>query len=324
MNPEPVHPRSALWELLEEVDICLRRSLEEVTKPPCPPLLAQALRYAVFPGGARIRPQLCCGVFSACGGSHSGLAVAAAASAELFHCASLVQDDLPCFDDALMRRGRPALHRVFGEAQAVLAGDALIILASDLVLATETDSIKLRTAIQRRLLKAVGAQSGLVAGQAWESESQIDLGHYHSCKTISLFETAAYCGARAGNGDEQLWSRLGRHFGAAYQIADDILDVAGAAHSMGKPVGQDRRALRPNFAQAKGLDHALDELHRLLTELEAMVPECAGRDFFLQWLREVCSRILERLGAGESRDLLGALGNKITPQQWEPRTVYAC
>ena len=95
----------------------------------CPPRLADALRYAVFPGGARIRPRLCLAVAPACGDDDPAASDAAAAAIELLHCASLVHDDLPCFDDADLRRGRPSVHRAFGEPLAVLAGDALIVLA---------------------------------------------------------------------------------------------------------------------------------------------------------------------------------------------------
>ena len=94
-----------------------------------PPLLAAAMRHAVFPGGARIRPQLCLAVARACGDAHPALADAAAAAIELLHCASLVHDDLPCFDDAATRRGQPSVHAAYGERLAVLAGDALIVLA---------------------------------------------------------------------------------------------------------------------------------------------------------------------------------------------------
>ena len=95
----------------------------------CPPRLAAAIRHAVFPAGARIRPQLCLAVAQACGHDDPSLAMAAAISIEFLHCASLVHDDLPCFDDADMRRGQPSVHRAFGESLAVLAGDALIVLA---------------------------------------------------------------------------------------------------------------------------------------------------------------------------------------------------
>jgi geranylgeranyl diphosphate synthase type II len=99
--------------------------------------LANAIRYAVFPGGARIRPRLCLAVADACGNDSPGLAEAAACALEMVHCASLVHDDLPCFDDAELRRGRPSVHRAFGEALAVLVGDALIVLAFETLAAPE-------------------------------------------------------------------------------------------------------------------------------------------------------------------------------------------
>ena len=107
----------------------IREFLAEHTTSQCPPMLAQAMEYAVFPGGARVRPQLCMAVALANNSSDRPLAAAAAAAVEFLHCASLVHDDLPCFDDAIERRGKPWVHAKFGERIAVLAGDALIVAA---------------------------------------------------------------------------------------------------------------------------------------------------------------------------------------------------
>src|ERR1700729_1972683 len=143
----------------------IERTLDEaITRaqaPGAPPLLASALHYAVFPGGHRIRPQLCLAVAQACG---DGLAATAAAAAiELLHCASLVHDDLPCFDDADTRRGKPSVHAQFGTPIAVLAGDALIVLAfQTLARAASPERLPLLISI---VAAAVGAPTGIVAGQ---------------------------------------------------------------------------------------------------------------------------------------------------------------
>src|SRR5271157_5141782 len=155
----------------ERIEETLERAIGLAQAAGAPPLLASALHYAVFPGGHRIRPQLCLAVAAACGDAHPAAASAAAAAIELLHCASLVHDDLPCFDDADTRRGRPALPRVYGEASAVLVGDALIVLAFEQL----ADVIRhagggCAATLAWELGSAAGACGGLVAGQAWELE----------------------------------------------------------------------------------------------------------------------------------------------------------
>ncbi|HEY1525092.1 MAG TPA: polyprenyl synthetase family protein [Candidatus Angelobacter sp.] len=279
-------------DLLHLIDLQLRKAIDLSTASPCPAVLANALRYAVFPGGARIRPQLCLAVARACGDQCPELSLMSAAAIELYHCASLVQDDLPCFDNAETRRGREALHRVFSEPYAVLVGDGLLILACDLIAGVETDQVSRRTAIQRRLLRAVGPQHGLVAGQAWESEPSVKLSYYHACKTTSLFEAATSCGAMAAGADDRAWSILGSRFGTAYQIADDIADLCGNPTRLGKPVSQDRVRQRPNIAAEIGIEEAIGELARLLEEANRLIPECTGQDGFRDWLLDISTRIL--------------------------------
>src|SRR3954452_16784827 len=115
------------------IELALTVAVTRAEAPGCPPRLGAALRHAVFPRGARIRPRLCLAVAAACGDDDPTAADAAAAAVELLHCASLVHDDLPCFDDAPTRRGKPSVHRAFGEPLAVLAGDALIVLSFELL-----------------------------------------------------------------------------------------------------------------------------------------------------------------------------------------------
>ena len=170
-----------------------------------PPRLGKAMQHAVFPRGARVRPRLCLAVSAACGEDDPAAADAAAAAIELLHCASLVHDDLPCFDDAEMRRGRPSVHRAFGVPLAVLAGDALIVLAFQTLARGAGASPRLG-----RLLEvvgaAVGAPLGIAAGQAWECEppETVDLGDYQRSKTGILFAAAAdggrRCRGRGGRG----------------------------------------------------------------------------------------------------------------------------
>ena len=168
------------------LEMALRDALGESARSG-PPLLAEAMSYAVFPGGGRARPRLCLAVAEACRvdegngsatldeGNWSPLVMAAAVAIELLHCASLVHDDLPCFDDADERRGRPSVHCMFGESLAVLAGDGLITLAFETVARAGTEHPQRIGPLVILLARAVGSVDGLVAGQAWESEPSVPL-----------------------------------------------------------------------------------------------------------------------------------------------------
>ena len=216
-----------------------------------PPRLVEALLHAVFPGGARVRPRLCLEVARACGASGE-LVHAAACSVELLHCASLVHDDLPCFDDADTRRGRPTVHRVYGEAMAVLVGDGLIVAAFETLSRALVKRPDLGMAPMLVLLRAAGSREGLVAGQAWELEDDVDLAAYHRGKTASLFEAAAMLGALVAGGSAASapsFAAFGRAFGMAYQVADDVADVLADPAALGKPTGRDRALARPSAMQ---------------------------------------------------------------------------
>ncbi|MBS2011702.1 MAG: polyprenyl synthetase family protein [Deltaproteobacteria bacterium] len=252
------------------------------TSKHAPPRLGDAIREAVFPGGARLRPQLCLGVAVACGvGVFSGTqawshAVAGAVAVELIHCASLVHDDLPCFDDADLRRGKPTVHRSFGEATAVLAGDALIVLAFEtLARAGAAPALTL-------LAEATGPVRGIIAGQAWEAELAVPLDEYQRAKTGALFEAAAGMGALAAGVDAKPWRAFGELVGRAYQAADDILDVAGQSDE--KTNGRDAALGRPNVALSHGVSGARTRVRTLLGAARRAVPPCPGREGVTGWL----------------------------------------
>lgn len=241
----------------------------------CPSKLAGAMRYAVFPKGARIRPRLCHSVAMACGEDDPATTDAAGAALELLHCASLVHDDLPCFDAADMRRGRPSVHKAFGEPLAVLAGDALIVLAFQILSAQMARSARDRmAALTLAIAQAVGVPFGIVAGQAWECEAEIDLVHYHRAKTGALFAAAAVAGAAAAGASAEPWRLLGERLGEAYQVADDIRDATADAEEIGKPVGRDLALGRPSAVQVHGLDGALHQLHLLVHGAIDSMPPC--------------------------------------------------
>ena len=241
-----------------------------------PPKLAAAMRHAVFPRGARVRPRLCLAVASACGADRFDAAVAAGAALEFLHCASLVHDDLPCFDDAATRRGRPSVHAAFGAPIAVLAGDALIVLAFQtlaLGCAVQPGPV---IALSGIVAEAVGMPGGIVAGQAWESEDEVDLARYQRAKTSALFAAAAMAGAASAGEDPLPWRALGDNLGDAYQIADDLCDAAGDAASCGKPVGRDAALHRPSAVRRFGIEGALDLLDEVAERAAASIPDCPG------------------------------------------------
>lgn len=241
-----------------------------------PPLLGQAVRHAVFTPGSRARPQLLLAVALACGDDAPALSDAAAASLELFHCASLVHDDLPCFDDADTRRGQPTVQRAFGEPLAILSGDGLIVLAFHHLAGHAVEHPERLVALTDIFGRAVGLAHGIVAGQAWECESDVDLTAYHREKTAALFAAATEAGAAAAGCDHTAWYRFGEHLGLAYQVADDLRDVAGDAEEIGKPVGQDSTHDRPSAVAQLGLDGALARLAELSQTAIEAIPECPG------------------------------------------------
>ncbi len=259
------------------IEAALEEAVTRATLAPCPARLSEAIRYAVFPGGGRVRPGLCLAVARACGDPDPGLADAAAVAVELLHCASLIQDDLPCFDDAAMRRGRLSLHKRFGEEIAILVGDALIVMAFRAVAALVTASPAKTAAILSVLSDAAGAPAGIAAGQAWESEPNVDLAAYHHAKTAALFEAAAVAGAVAGGAEPAAWRLAGGLLGEAYQVADDLADALGEARRLGKPIHQDGDKRRPSVVAKLGIEGAGRRLDELLDRAMQSVPECPGR-----------------------------------------------
>lgn len=274
------------------VEHALHASIERAT----PELMRNALRHAVFSGGARVRPRFCLAVGRAAGASDfPALAYAAAGAIELLHGASLVHDDLPCFDDAAMRRGRITVHRAYGEATAVLVGDALIIAAFEsLARAGAPASMFLW------LTRAAGAHGGLVSGQAMELEGPgVDVRAYHAAKTASLFEAAAAVGAEIAGVDPEPFASLGRKLGLFYQLADDAADSFGDAAILGKPVGNDVAHARPNAVGIGTRATVKATLDAAADDLVASVPTCPGRDGLRHFLAEVTRTLIARTGVEE-------------------------
>mgnify|MGYP005846067799 CR=1 FL=1 len=261
----------------QRIEQALQGALATACAPGCPPQLSAALQHAVFPGGARVRPRLCLAVAAACGDRFPRLADAAAASIELLHSASLVHDDLPCFDNADMRRGKKSVHKAFGEPIAVLAGDALIVAAFQVLARNAGEAPERLADLLLVVAQAVGAPAGIVAGQAWEAELAVPLSDYHRAKTGSLFAAATIAGALAAGAEPGAWRRLGECLGEAFQVADDICDLVSDPAERGKPSQQDLAHQRPNAVTELGLNGAARRLEALLKEASESIPACPGQ-----------------------------------------------
>ena len=281
-------------DIMTRIERALVAAIARADAPGGPPRLAAAMRHAVFPRGARIRPRLCLAVAGACGDGAAPLADATAAAIELLHCASLVHDDLPCFDDAATRRGRPSVHRAFGEPLAVLAGDALIVLAFQTLAWNCAASPERLPAVVHTIGAAVGAPSGIAAGQAWECEPTIDLSEYQRAKTGALFAAATVGGAAAAGHDCEPWRLLGERLGEAYQVADDIRDIVCDPDELGKPIGQDAAHGRPSAVQQFGLTGAVQRLEDLAEEAARSIPPCPGATELRALIRQEATRLLPK------------------------------
>jgi geranylgeranyl diphosphate synthase, type II len=288
-------------DAISRIEHALTTVLAEADGLSSPPRLAAAARYAVFPRGSRIRPRLCLAVAAACGDDMPEISDAAAAAIELLHCASLVHDDLPCFDDAAVRRGKPSLHRAFGEPLALLAGDALIVLAFQALAQGVVDAPERLRGLLLTIGHSVGMPLGIVAGQAWECEPQIELSTYQRAKTGALFVASTAAGALAAGAEPEPWRDLGERLGEAYQVADDIRDVIGDPAEIGKPVGRDLALNRPSAALTLGVDGAVGRLEALAAAAVEAIPPCPGaaglRALILLEARRLLPRDLSRRAA---------------------------
>jgi len=277
---------------LRRIDKALERAIR--CNDRCPPRLRDTLHYALFPGGARIRPRLTLAVAEACGAEQRYLVDAAAAAIEMMHCASLIQDDLPCFDDSPTRRGKPSVHAMHGERLAILASDALIVAAFDTLAALPRVSLATLVALQGILGQGVGLRGGITAGQAWECETEIDLEEYHRAKTGALFAAATMAGAAAAGVAHQPWSLTGEMLGRAYQVADDLRDAVAAAADLGKPVGRDADLGRPSAVRERGVQQSAARLKELVGRALDAIPPCPGADGFAAVVKAEACRLIPK------------------------------
>ena len=240
--------------------------LESGGSPPAP-ALREAMGYALLGGGKRLRPALVRLICAGLGGSDAD-ALPAALAIELVHTYSLVHDDLPCMDDDDLRRGRATCHRVYGEAMAVLVGDALQSLAFERLAAADSAAA---AASVRVLARAAGA-AGMAGGQALDMTLEggradaAGVRAMHALKTAALIGAAAELGALAAGAEAATRARVsefGRSLGRLFQAVDDVLDVTGDAQTLGKTPGKDERAAKPTLVAALGLQGARAEVESL-------------------------------------------------------------
>ncbi|MEO0635867.1 MAG: polyprenyl synthetase family protein [Pseudomonadota bacterium] len=259
-----------------------------------PGTISEAIRYGLFPGGGRVRPRLSLAVSMACGDPFPAASNATACAIEMLHCASLVHDDLPCFDDAPTRRGKPSMHVAYGQPIALLAGDALIVMAFEAIGRACEDQPQLTAPLIRICGEAVSCPSGIIAGQAWESEAAVPLHDYHFAKTAALFVGATMGGAAAAGADPAPWRKLGEALGSAYQVADDLRDYAGDEAEIGKPVGQDETNDRPNAVAIHGVEATLELMRSHINAAVEAVPDCNGSDLLRGLIHGEAKRLVPK------------------------------
>jgi geranylgeranyl diphosphate synthase type II len=256
------------------IDACLNRWVPADTVEP--QSIHKAMRYSLFAGGKRIRPILCVSAAQAVSDSPEGVD-STACTLELIHTYSLIHDDLPALDNDDLRRGRPTCHKVFGEAMAILAGDALLTLAFQ-VLAQLPIAAEKRVRLAAELSTASGTVGGMIGGQVndLEGEGKHPTTHLlesiHRAKTGALLRASLRMGGiYAGADDRQLHalSLYGEHIGLAFQIVDDILDVEQSSATLGKTAGKDAQQHKITFPAVYGLErsHAMAEEERLAAHL---------------------------------------------------------
>ncbi|MBQ4341987.1 MAG: polyprenyl synthetase family protein [Clostridia bacterium] len=263
------------------------------------PRLLEAMFYSVEGGGKRIRPSLVLAVCEMLGGSLKN-AMPIACGLEMIHTYSLIHDDLPCMDDDDMRRGRPSNHKVFGEAEAVLAGDGLLSLAFEVMLraAAESGDPGILAAAYEAAQRAGAA--GMVSGQSADMELEGAanptgemLRYVHRHKTADMLEAAVVAGALTAGADAGVLEKLRRYsaeMGLLFQITDDLLDATGDQELMGKTLGKDAKQGKLTYVTLLGIDGAKREAEAAERRAEEAISGLENADYLLQTVRRMLTR----------------------------------
>jgi geranylgeranyl diphosphate synthase type II len=258
-----------------------------------------AIRWSVFAGGKRFRPALLLAVGETFGASRESL-IATACALEMIHTYSLVHDDLPSMDNDDLRRGRPTCHVRFGEATAILAGDALLTLAFKTVAEDDKLSATKRALLISEIARAAGTPGGMVAGQAYDLEAESrrvgaeELETIHRLKTGALITAAAHCGAiiaDASMAAREAVTEYAGQLGLLFQITDDLLDVTATAEIIGKTPGKDAQARKATYPAMHGIEATRNYL---ASTHAAAIKALAGIDRPTQLLRSIADFILQR------------------------------
>jgi len=275
--PAATHSRvpDMLRQCAAAVDRALQGYLE--TSGRAPARLAEAMRYSVEAGGKRLRPAL---VLLSCraGGGDDSAALPAAAAIECIHTFSLIHDDLPAMDDDDLRRGRPTNHRVFGEAMAILAGDALVTLAFE-ILARQSAEPAMVARMVAELADATGWR-GMIGGQVEDIDGESSppdrdrVERIHAMKTARLIQSACRLGGLAAGAPQSHWDALsayGHDLGLAFQIMDDLLDVTATTEALGKRAGKDETLEKQTFPRVFGVDTSMALVHQAVDRAKAAI-----------------------------------------------------
>jgi len=250
----------------------IERALDQFLPPAStkPATLHRAMRYSLFAGGKRLRPIITLAAAEVVSGKYEN-AIPLACSVEIIHTYSLIHDDLPCMDDDDFRRGKPTSHKVFGEAVAVLAGDALLAVAFEIAAKTKPNSRYSSAALMTELAYASGSRA-LVAGQIADLENEgkkispAELRYIHQNKTAALITSSIRLGAMSANATpaqlKQL-TKFGQSLGLAFQVIDDILDITQTTEQLGKSAGKDLKAQKATYPAVLGMKKAESEAKRL-------------------------------------------------------------
>jgi farnesyl diphosphate synthase len=289
----------------------VERALEAWVPADAPAGLGDAMRYGVLDGGKRLRALLVLAAAQAVGadGSDAGrdAMLRAAVAVELIHAYSLVHDDMPCMDNDVLRRGKPTVHVKFGEAQAMLAGDAMQALAFEVLTPDETEGVLpavLQARLSRLLARASG-QSGMAGGQAIDLASvgaaldEATLRDMHRRKTGALLRASVHMGAACGalSESDAAWAALshyGEAMGLAFQIVDDVLDATQPSDTLGKTAGKDADANKPTYVSLLGLQGARAEAQTLLEQALSALQTSGLRASQLAPLVALAERIVHR------------------------------
>ena len=277
----------------------VERALERWVPMEAPAGLGDAMRYGVLDGGKRVRPLLVLAAAQAVDGQ-ADAALRAACAVELIHAYSLVHDDMPCMDDDVLRRGRPTVHVRFGQAQAMLAGDAMQALAFEVLTPDEGVPPALQARLCALLARAAG-HAGMAGGQAIDLQSigrsldERTLRDMHHRKTGALLQASVLMGAACGTTSASVWQALadyGDAIGLAFQVVDDILDVTQASETLGKTAGKDADNNKPTYVTVLGLDAA----RRHAADLRDTAHAALARAGLARaaWLSLLADRIVER------------------------------